>query len=73
MQNHLPEPNLTLIMPHPAMGLAEIDRNGEIIHLNTKGRALLKPIWIASGLKENNLYPVLEQIAPAVSKNNRVA
>ncbi len=68
MQNHQPEPNLTMTMHQSAMGLAEMDRNGEIIHLNTKGRALLKPIWKAGGLKENNLYPVLEQIAPAVSK-----
>jgi signal transduction histidine kinase len=68
MQNHQPETNLTLSMPHAAMGLAEIDKSGEIIHLNTKAKSLLVPIWTANGLKENNLYPVLEHIAPAVSK-----
>jgi signal transduction histidine kinase len=70
MENHRnqAEQKLTMIMQHASMGLAEIDRSGKIIHLNTKGKALLKPIWIANGMAENNLYPVLEHIAPALSK-----
>jgi len=68
MQNHPPEASLTITMPQASMGLAEIDSSGQIIHLNSKGRTLLKPIWAASGLNGNNLYPILEQIAPAVSK-----
>ncbi|MEP7377228.1 MAG: HAMP domain-containing sensor histidine kinase [Chitinophagaceae bacterium] len=70
MENQLirSEQKLEMIMQHASMGLAEIDRTGKIIHLNTKGEALLKPIWIANGMRENNLYPVLEQIAPALSK-----
>ncbi len=70
MQNrhHQPEPNLAMLLQPASMGMAEINSSGEILHLNTKGRALLKPIWSAKGLKENNLYPVLEQIAPSVSK-----
>jgi signal transduction histidine kinase len=62
------EQKLTMIMQHASMGLAEIDKSGKIINLNTKGEALLKPIWIANGMGENNLCPVLEQIAPALSK-----
>ena len=70
MQNHHPttEPTPATIMQPSCIGLAEIDSNGEIIHLNPKGRALLRPIWMASGLQENNFYAVLEQIAPQVSK-----
>src|SRR5258705_10940201 len=70
MTNHhtQAEQKLTMIMQHASMGLAEIDRSGKIIHLNTKGEALLKPVWIVNGLCETNLYPVLEHIAPALSK-----
>jgi signal transduction histidine kinase len=70
MENHQTrsEQKLTMIMQHTSMGLAEIDRSGKIIHLNTKGESLLRPIWIANGLSETDLYPVLELIAPALSK-----
>jgi signal transduction histidine kinase len=70
MANHhtRAEQKLTMIMQHATMGLAEIDRSGKIIHLNTKGEALLRPIWIANGMGEHNLYPVLEYMAPAISK-----
>jgi signal transduction histidine kinase len=70
MQNHHPttEPTPAIIMQPSCIGLAEIDSNGGIIHLNPRGRVLLRPIWLASGLQENNLYAVLEQIAPGVSK-----
>jgi len=62
------EQKLMMIRQHASMGLAEIDRSGKIIHLNTKGEDLLKPVWIVNGLCETNLYPVLEHIAPALSK-----
>ena len=39
---------LSMIMKHAPMGLAEIDRNGDIIHLNIKGEAQLKPVQIAT-------------------------
>jgi len=70
MENHQSqsEQKLAMIMQHASMGLAEIDKTGKIIRLNTKGEALLKPIWIVNGLCETNLYPVLEHIAPALSK-----
>ncbi len=67
MRNHHHDPHIKHVQP-TTMGMAEIDSSGEIIHLNPKGRALLKPIWAAKGLGENNLYHILEQIAPAVSK-----
>jgi signal transduction histidine kinase len=57
---------LTMLMKHAPMGLAEIDKTGKVIHMNTKGEALLKPVLIASGINGKNLYPVLEHIAPAV-------
>jgi signal transduction histidine kinase len=57
-----------MIMQHASTGLAEIDKSGKIIHLNVKGEALLKPVLIANGINGNNLYPVLEHIAPAVAQ-----
>jgi signal transduction histidine kinase len=62
------EQKLAMIMQHATTGLAEIDRNGKIIHLNVTGEALLKPVLIANGINGNNLYPVLERIAPAVAQ-----
>ena len=53
-------------MKHAPIGLAEIDRNGKIIHLNSKGKDLLKAVLIANGVDGNNFYPVLEHIAPSV-------
>lgn len=52
-------------MQHAGMGLAEIDSSVGIIHLDQKGEALLKLVLIANGINGNNLYPVLEHIAPA--------
>jgi signal transduction histidine kinase len=68
MANHLTQSRdkLTLFIQHAPMGLAEIDKSGTIIHINTKGEDLLKPILAANNIKGNNLYPVLEQIAPTV-------
>jgi signal transduction histidine kinase len=62
------EQKLTMIMKHAATGMAEIDRSGKIIHLNSKAEALLKPVLIAHNLNggSNNLYAVLEHIAPAI-------
>jgi len=70
MDNHLTqaEQKLSMIMQHASMGMAEIDRTGKIIHLNTKGEDLLRPIWIANDMSEDNLYPILEYIAPTVTK-----
>jgi signal transduction histidine kinase len=60
------EHKLTMIMKHAPTGMAEIDRNGKVIHLNLKAEALLKPVLIANNIKGDNLYPVLEYIAPQV-------
>jgi signal transduction histidine kinase len=70
MQNQLiqTDQKLAMIVKHSSMGIAEIDREGKIIHLNPKGSILLKPIRIAHGIGEINLYPVLDRIAPAISK-----
>lgn len=69
MENHhiRIEQKLATIMQHAGMGLAEIDRSGSIIHLNPKGEDLLKPVLVANGISGNNLYPVLEHIAPAIA------
>lgn len=50
---------------HAACRYAEIDSSVGIIHLDQKGEALLKLVLIANGINGNNLYPVLEHIAPA--------
>src|SRR5437762_426527 len=62
------EQKLTMIMKHAITGMAEIDRSGKIIHLNSKAEALLKPVLIAYNLNGNgnNLYAVLEHIAPSI-------
>jgi signal transduction histidine kinase len=65
-QRNQAQQKLTMVMKHAPMGLAEIDNAGMITHLNTKGEALLKPVLIANGISGNNLYPVLEHIAPSV-------
>jgi signal transduction histidine kinase len=74
MKNQLAraEQKLAMIMQHVTTGLAEIDRSGEIIHLNVKGEALLKPVLIATGINGNNLYPVLEHIAPAIAQKIKI-
>lgn len=59
---------LEMIIQQSSIGLAEIDRSGKIIHLNPKGESLLKPIQIAHSINENNLYPVLERIAPPLTR-----
>lgn len=68
MENHQirTDQKLTMFMQHAPMGLAEIDKTGKILHLNTKGEALLKPVLIANGVNGNNFYAVLEHIAPPV-------
>jgi len=55
-------------MQHAGTGFAEIDRDGKIIHLNARAKSLLKPVLIANDIKENNLFPVLEYIAPPVTE-----
>jgi len=62
------EQKLTMIMKHASTGMAEIDRSGKIIHLNLKAEALLKPVLIANNFAGNNLYAVLECIAPQVAE-----
>ena len=70
MENQLirADRKLEMIIQHCSMGLAEIDRNGNIIDLNPKGKSLLKPIRIAHNISEDNFYLVLERIAPALTK-----
>jgi len=57
---------LNMVLKHVPLGLAEIDSNGEIFFLNEKGVALLKPVRVAYNIKCNNLFPVLDRIAPAL-------
>ena len=61
---------LEMIIEQSSMGLAEIDDRGHIIHLNPKGRSLLKPIQIAHSISENNFFAVLDRIAPPLTKKN---
>jgi signal transduction histidine kinase len=57
---------LTMFMNHASMGLAEIDNSGKIIHLNVKGEVLLEPVRRENNINDNNLYPVLSHMAPAI-------
>jgi signal transduction histidine kinase len=60
------EQKLTAILKHVPTGLAEIDQNGTIIHLNLKGEALLKPVISSINFDDNNFFPVLAHIAPEI-------
>jgi signal transduction histidine kinase len=73
MENQLSpsERKLTAIMANAPMCLVEIDRKGEILQLNIKGEAMLGPVMSANNISGNNLYPVLELIAPPVSDKIR--
>lgn len=68
MENHQveAEQKLLAIIKHAPVGLAEIDENGVIIQLNTKGEHLLKPLFPELNATTPNLFPVLEQIAPGL-------
>ena len=69
MENSLEkaEQKLAAIVQNTLTGLAEIDRSGNIIHLNVSGEALLKSVLISTAIKGSNFYPVLEMIAPGVA------
>jgi signal transduction histidine kinase len=58
---------LAMIIEQSSMGLAEIDSRGTIIQLNPKGESLLKPIFIAHSISKNNLFDVLDHIAPSLT------
>jgi signal transduction histidine kinase len=62
------EHKLTMIMKHVPVGLAEIDKTGRIIHLNLKGESYLKPIFIVTDTSHDNLFPVLDYIAPSITE-----
>jgi len=57
---------LTMIMKHAPTGVAEIDKSGDITFLNPKGESLLKPILIANNVDGNNLFVILDYIAPSI-------
>ncbi|HWK06913.1 MAG TPA: HAMP domain-containing sensor histidine kinase [Puia sp.] len=73
MENQLSpsEQKLRAIMANAPMGLAEIDRKGGIVQLNIRGEAMLRPIMSAHNITDNNLYPVLQIMAPAVLEKIR--
>ena len=73
MENQLSpsERKLIAIMANAPMCLAEIDGKGEILQLNIKGEATLRPIMSSYNIQDNNLYAVLERIAPEVSHKIR--
>ena len=62
---------LTMIMKHASIGLAELDSDGNINSLNLKGQSLLKPILIANNLPADNIFPVLDMIAPILGDKVR--
>jgi signal transduction histidine kinase len=55
---------LTMILQHAPIGMAEIDRAGKIIQLNPRGENLLEPIRSHFAIPGNNLFPILDHIAP---------
>lgn len=62
------EERLKFIIEHAPTGLAEIDQAGNIIHLNLKGKSLLKPVIDSINFDDNNFFPVLAQIAPEITE-----
>jgi signal transduction histidine kinase len=60
------ELKLEMVMQHAPVGFAEIDHKGSVIYLNAKGKTLLKPVMSAHNLSTNNLFPLLELIAPSI-------
>lgn len=68
MENQLTQAdtNLSTIMMHAPVGVAEIDGTGRIVHLNSQGEAQLKPIRIALGINSENLFSILEPVTPLV-------
>lgn len=61
-----PEQKLEMTMRHAPLGLAEIDHKGSIIYLNEKGKTLLKSVMSFHNINGNNLFPILEKIAPSL-------
>lgn len=57
---------LNVIMRHAPTGLAEIDKTGTILQLNERGESCLHPIFIATGIPNDNMYAVLGHIAPGI-------
>ena len=60
------EQKLTDLIKYAPIGLAEIDQEGTIIHLNLKGETLLKPVMAATNSDGNNFFKVLLHIAPGI-------
>jgi signal transduction histidine kinase len=73
MENQLVRTDLKLstLIEHVPVGIVEIDRNGTIIQLNPKGEVLLKPARIAHGISDNNLFSILDHIAPEMAEKIR--
>jgi signal transduction histidine kinase len=73
MENHLPrtEGKLPMIMKYAPMGMAEIDDSGEIIYVNAKAEAQLKPVKVAKDINGNNLIVILETIVPSITEKIR--
>ncbi|MEO5683223.1 MAG: HAMP domain-containing sensor histidine kinase [Chitinophagaceae bacterium] len=66
MQNHPYNTacKLSIIFEHASTGFAEIDGQGKIISINHTGEILLMPLRTAQNFSDENLFPLLEYIAP---------
>ncbi|KAI9463084.1 histidine kinase-like ATPase [Russula earlei] len=60
------EDKLTIILKYAPLGLAEIDESGKIVLLNIVGEILLAPVIAQHHLQQDNIYPILEFIAPSI-------
>src|SRR5579872_7238255 len=65
------EQRLTWMMMYAPLCLAEIEKDGRIMQLNIQGEAILKPVMTAHHLATDNLYPLLQLIAPGVLEKIR--
>lgn len=62
------EQKLAMIMRNAPMGLAEIDESGAIAQLNIAGEVLLQEIRSAKDISGDNMFPLLQRIAPAIGE-----
>jgi signal transduction histidine kinase len=61
------EHKLVAILMYAPIGIAEIDESGKITHLNLMGETLLQPLMTGYQLSNENIFPILEYMAPGLA------
>lgn len=66
-----PDERLKAMVANAPLCIAELSMDGRLLRLNHKGEAMLRPIIAANKLEADNLYSLLELIAPEVLEKVR--